>query len=573
MPAEEPFRKDSSSWRAFEFAQPETVTSEQASHSLSQTQLSVDASMDEAFTLNRPSKLKYVDQLKEELEHSKGELQERKSDIQRLKKDLQGAAEENGSLKEQFEKVKVHQQSWQKEEQNLHEEIAKLQANIEMISYAHVELKSEFNAATKIIKSLERENQDIESSIINSKKRLEMLVATSPSPNSIHFRAATEKLRDDIDTMQQAMATNIQNVNAYKTLLQSYETKLDELVLLRIDVRTMIGSYKIMRADISARNEALKVNLAKKETDIKALESTIANTVCQLSKQANEEFEYQRAEEYDSWQKLYEDRNKQFEKLHRNFRVFKEKAKKNYRPDLERENKALKSRLTASQDKNELLQDQILDLQGTSANWESEYKNLHFRYKQNSRESEQEIKRLSMEMKTYVQEYADKTPDKNPEWWNVRSLQSRNRDLERQLKDYMEALDDQKGKLRICYREYKTLQEENTAFRQELGVDDDIYRPNSNPQSRAAQLRRPNYESKEETAKRENILKGFKEKQAKARDKREEEQRVIEEARKYKMGEWYPPNHPKTYKVVQKKTVKERWEVDKFERLKAQGLI
>ncbi|KAF2796143.1 hypothetical protein K505DRAFT_381189 [Melanomma pulvis-pyrius CBS 109.77] len=561
---------DSAPASVFEYTQPGITTPKQSpridqrnTESLqNKKQFSFVTSIEEEFALNQSSSK--LEQLKTDLQHSRSKLEEAEKNILGLKSNARKTDEEIGTMNEQFENMKKDQTAWQEEEQKLRNEIELLRGKIESITFTRAELQSEASVLSKDVKTLETENKDIESLISSSRSRLEDM-ESSPNANLEEFKAEMQKLRDDINAMQQAIAANTQNVIAYKAILEANQNKPNELVFLRADIRKVLGSYTSMLTDISAQNEALKVDLAKKKEEIKTLEYSIASQAKILSEEANEEF----SSIVYSWQQLYEDKSKQFEKLQSRFRIFREKSIANYRPELERENKDLRARLIETQDENLRLEDQIFKLQESAANWESEYKVLQTRHQRSTQEAEQEMERLNLEMKGYVQEYKNKMPDSNPDWWDVKKLQEQVQDLERQLKDQVAAANDLKQRNVNCYREFERLKKQNEAFKVELGVEDD-FKPNHNPRPK---LRRPNYESEEETAKREKILKAFREKQNRDREKRERELELIEQARKYKMGERYPPGCPERYEPIRKKTVKERWEVEKFERLRDQGLF
>jgi chromosome segregation ATPase len=536
-------------------------------HGLSERELQVSKLLIRALATIESTQQHKVEELKKDLQTLKDQIEEAKQRVPNLRSAAMKMADVTVTAQEQLDSVQIAQKAVQNEEQKLRKEIGRWTSKVEYITHALAEHKSELTVATRTVKILETENKDIELSISNSKRWLEDMEAlASANTNIEEFKVDMKKLKGDIEALQRALAINTQKINAYKSLLLRNQNKPQELILMRNDIRAVLGSYTSMLADISAQNEALKINLAKKDQESKVLkESSLARAARIWSQEANDDD----SEATYTWESLYEDKSRNFDKLQQRHRAYKVKAEERFRPGLERDNKDLRSQLTKMKDENDRLADQISALQKSSINWESEYQALRSRAELTEQEAKQEIERLNKEMTIYVQEYKDKTPQKNPDWWSVKALQNQVTDLERQLKDQVHFLEEQRQRLQTCYREYTKTREQNEALKHELGVEE-TYIP-SNPE-RINLLRIPKYESAEEIAQRAEILKVFRKKQLRAREKREEEHELIEQARRYKMGERYPPNYKERYEMIEKKNVRERWEVDRFERLKGQGL-
>ena len=537
-------------------------------HGLSERELQVSTSLVRAFALIESTQQTKVDELKKDLQKSKDQLEKAEQSVMNLRSAVMKMADVTGTAQEQLGLVQMAQKAVQDEEQKLRKEIGRLTSKAEDITYALVENKAELTAATKTVTSLKIENKSIELSISDSKRRLkDMDASVNANTNIENFKAEMIKLKGDIESLQRALAINTQNINAYKTLLLRNQNTPQDFILMRNDIRTIIGSYTLMLAEMSAQNEALKVTLAKKDQELKILkESNLVHAARIRSQEANDEY----SQAIDTWESLYEDKTRNFNKLQQLYHAYKLKAEKRFRPDLERENRDLRVQLTKMKDENNRLEDQVSVLQECATNWESECRVLRSQIECTREEVEHEIERLNKEMRTYVQEYKDKTPEKTPEWWSVKGLQNQVKDLERQLKDQVQFSDKQRQRLQTCYREYTKTKKQNEAFKRERGVED-TYIP-SNP-SHTNFLRTPNYESTEEIAQRTEILQVFREKQSRARENRQKEQELIEQARRYKMGDRYPPNHKERYENIEKKSVRERWEVDSFARLRWRGLI
>jgi hypothetical protein len=539
-------------------------------YGLRERELEVDSSSIKAFAVIESSQKTKVEELQKNVQISKVRLERTEQSILNLRAVTMQAADVTGTPDVQLSAVRLAQRAVQSEEQNVREEIGSLTSEIENITYALAEQKGELTAASKTVRILEAENKDIQCFISSYKPSLEDAekeASFSVDADYELLKVETKHRREDIEAMQRALASNIQSVNAYKARLANSGNNPKELIVMRADVRTILGSNISFLADISAQSEALKVSLAKKQREIESLkEPSLARAAHLQSQDANNDY----IEAADTWQSLYEDKKQDFDRLQHRHHAYRAKAEKRFRPGLERENNDLRTQCMQLEDDNARLRDQTSALQESSANWGSECKLLQSRTIRKEQEAEQEIERLTKEMTVYVQEYKDKTPEKSPEWWSITDLQHQVRDLERKLKAHVEFSDEQKHRLQTCYLEYTKMKELNEALKRELGVEE-TYVP-STP-SRYAKLRVPNYETAAEVTKRAEILKEFREKQARLRAKRQEEQELIEQARRHKMGERYPPSHEKRYTRIMKKGVRERWEVDQFERMKVQGLI
>jgi hypothetical protein len=539
-------------------------------HGLRERELQVDSSSIKAFAVIESTQKTKVEELQKDVQISKVRLEKTEQSILNLRTITMQTADVTGTSDKQLEVVRLAQRAVQSEEQSLREEIGRLTSEIENITCALAEQKGELTAASKTVRILEAENKDIQCSISSYKRSLEDAEKEASlivDADYEQLKVETKRLREDIEAMQRALASNIQSANAYKALVANSENNPKELIVMRADVRTILGSYISLLADISAQNEALKVSLAKKQREIESLkEPSLARAAHLRSQDANNDYR----EAADTWQSLYNDKKQDFDKLQHRHHAYRAKAEKRFRPGLERENNDLRTQCMQLEDDNARLRDQISALQESSANWESECRVFQSRTIRKEQEAELEIERLTKEMTVYVQEYKDKTPEKSPEWWSITGLQYQVRDLERQLGAHVEFSDEQKHRLQTCYLEYTKTKELNDALKRELGIEE-TYIPSTH--SRYAKRRVPNYESAAEVTKRAEILKEFREKQARLRAKREEEQELIEQARRHKMGERYPPSHGKRYTRVMKKGVRERWEVDQFERMRGQGLI
>ena len=470
------------------------------------------------------------------------------------------------TLSEQVAVAQRWSKVWAKKEKDMQDDIQRLQGDLEKVELARTELRSEIKVANRSIDRLEKENKDITTAIADTKARLEKLGA-SPSASLEEFKAEIHKLRSDIDAMQKALAANSYDIAAYKKLLEDNQNKPNELILLTHETRQLLHGYEAMLHEATEQKEILLLRLAEKEKEIETLKTSLAAEARKASKVANDEEDLVE----DTWEQLYRDKTERYEKLEEALNKRHAQAQTKLRNNLEQKNKELLARFTQSQDEKAQLEAQIMKLQDSAANWEAEFRELKIRHNLQRDESEQEIEKLKVETSTALTEYQNEMPTNNPDWWDVTKLQRQVRDLERRLQRQVDASIQQKEALGTSYDAYAKLKEQNSAFRQELGLDEDFQ-----PSTRTRRLikpRRPDYESAEATAAREKILDEYREKQAGARRKREAERELIEKARKWKMGDRYPPNHPETYDAIKSKTARERWEVDQYERLVAQGLI
>ncbi|KAF2706506.1 hypothetical protein K504DRAFT_447455 [Pleomassaria siparia CBS 279.74] len=496
-----------------------------------------------------------VERLKQTLEVYKRRLMEQEETIHSLRE--QESTPRSTLIKSDNQVVLEMQKKGDQKEQELVAELSRLKKEIGTVNAEHSMVDNQLRTAEKNVRVLETEKAQLQSSIVSSEARLNELK---------EFKAAIQRLQDEIDDdSQQDMAERSAHMAEYKGQVDEDQNMPNELVRLRSGIRRVIHQYIAKFTEVSQQNTALKLDLARKETDLGNIQ---ARLVKHLSDEVNDGVDRNR----DSWRQMYEHVAEEHSRYKGQAEAFKAKAKAAYRPDLERKNRELERRLTEVLDENARLQGRASSLQEDADNWESEFNDLRMRNSQAGAEGELEIERLRQEMNSFIQDYRDKIPDRNPDWWDVETLQIQVKDLQRQLEDQAHDSVEQKEELGIAYREYVKIKAQNDSYRAELGIEADAIQA----VSRSNKQRAPNHSSPEnspeQVAKRENLLNIFIAEQERAREKRVPGEELIERARKWKMGKYYPPI-TYGYKAVKKKSMRQRWEVDEYERLVKAGII
>lgn len=279
-------------------------------------------------------------------------------------------------------------------------------------------------------------------------------------------------------------------------------------------------------------------------------------------------------DEYKKWIPLYEAETKRYATLkiaHDKLKVEARKLLDGW-PELQRDHKNLTHELDRCREHGMCLKEEVVHYKEVAAQWEAEYQEKAELCEKQRIERDDYFEKQMTEMLECMQAYHDKMPEKDPDWWRVEGLREKVEGTKKELKDLRERLEQVKLEKAIAYEHIEKLMDE----KKELVTESERLRlsaPLSPPpwedgNTASKKDKKPKEipvkylswsNSPEAKRRRKQIIENFREKQRLASKEKEDAQGLLEKARRWKMGPYYPPLNM-GWDDGLKKSSWERWE-------------
>ncbi|KAF2120905.1 hypothetical protein BDV96DRAFT_280698 [Lophiotrema nucula] len=413
--------------------------------------------------------------------------------------------------------------------------IERLKGHYEDLQGKRAQVESDRVIAKRQLPNLVAETKSLENAISNAKDELKEMSA-SPEVSDDH-RGRLRRLEDDIAAMQKTCTSNLKTIEAYKKLLQTTERELDELARIGAGFKALL-------------EECVK-KLVQVEKEKQAGEEEIERLKIALSDEIEKKGRAMRdanMTEKSRFEQKYEEKKLELRQLQDDFQAYRRRMAFLYKPQLAQDNERLRRRLNEAEDHIRRVQVERDEAEDNAMKWESEYHISKAEYSQRLENAHIAIDELRVEMHGYAKEYHDSLPVNNPDYWDVRELQSEVYDRSREIAKKQDDIEKYKTEIRRWQITYDDLIAK--------GVEEMAWES-------IARDRKPRYKGRKETAERNKQIAALRKKLAEERLEREAIADLIEKAKKRQLGKHYPPRHPH-YKKISDTSSWERWKVNDY---------
>ncbi|KAJ4367524.1 hypothetical protein N0V83_007107 [Neocucurbitaria cava] len=305
----------------------------------------------------------------------------------------------------------------------------------------------------------------------------------------------------------------------------------------------------------------------------------------------------------DTFEKLFRDEREKRRAAEGSLETFRATAEKQYHAEIERKdrefqislrkaedgNAMLLEQVRKAEDGNAMLHEQVKKYEAGAHQWEHEYNLAITEREMRTAAFEEHIQELKNEVLLYIKEYHDKTHD--PDHWRIEGLQNKVRTLERELKTTNDLFGQTKRERARLEDEVARLMDANKQREKDIArlgrawitgsaaptlvetVSSDTDEVDSMSRSASSSSllwlttpkrvndvpRVPRCHLPLEIEKREQAMVQFRKDQQRRREEQEAPYKTLENARRLRMGPFYPPAKEGWQDLV-KKDVWERWD-------------
>ncbi|KAF2472048.1 uncharacterized protein BDR25DRAFT_313253 [Lindgomyces ingoldianus] len=308
-------------------------------------------------------------------------------------------------------------------------------------------------------------------------------------------------------------------------------------------VQKLSEEVSSLKATLASKSQALFDQEAKHQEEIAILSSKLSPSPSPNPLTASETA--------PSWQTLYHQKCLDNAKLVSDMKDLRIELEKNYRPKLKRENERLQKDIWDARDFASLLEQTVQTFQSQAQTWEAEYKALESRSKISSAQKDSRIAELEAEMSGVIAEY-------------YRNVGHEQKDevlyLRTKIQGLGHTLD---GLLRENKKVATERDEWGKAVKAMMERGERLPSGYTAPRPFSFTTRKPNFESEAEIAERNEYLAQVRETQEAKREREDALCDLLEKARRFKMGDRYPPIW-KGFEEVRRMEEWERWEVERY---------
>ncbi|KAF2735450.1 hypothetical protein EJ04DRAFT_511710 [Polyplosphaeria fusca] len=363
--------------------------------------------------------------------------------------------------------------------------------------------------------------------------------------------------------MQHALEISSANIQQYNKYLEQSEVDPKLLIMLRSGFRKLLDKYTVILLDLKRENETLKTGLSQKARKLEAQKRKYNDDVERHMKEIethqakyNKAFSKQQAQWDDelqdqaTYESLYNEQCVLYEKLAQKHDEFRARVSRLYDPQLVRKHGDLRREFTDAEDRIRILQAERNEWKQKAEESEADLKRTRKENRKIMRGAEEAEQRTNAQMFDNVQTYYDTLRENGKNGWDVHMVHAEVRNRDKRIEDMQKSMEALQGKLDHAHAKYAELEAH--------GIREESWqRSDDGPAV-------PSYETAEEVRGRGLMMRELEKQMWKDKAAKEDYNKLIEKARKWKMGKWYPRLDEAEYERVRKQKQWDRWEVDKF---------
>lgn len=201
-------------------------------------------------------------------------------------------------------------------------------------------------------------------------------------------------------------------------------------------------------------------------------------------------------------------------------------------PQLRREKQTFESDLNSCKVHIKELEESLAQVTAKATDWEAGYKEAVDQLEKQRVEHEEQLDENKKEALDYIKEYHERMPEKDEEWWRMEGLRKKIKRLEKERDKTLERLETVTRNREDAYTRIKLLLEEVEALKSVSEADTRDQRVKSNDAARTLPL--ASWDTPEAYAARKEVMREFREKQQKRRERIDKEEEVKIPVRDYK---------------------------------------
>jgi DNA repair exonuclease SbcCD ATPase subunit len=379
-------------------------------------------------------------------------------------------------------------------------------------------------------------------------------IAEQASINKLQYDIGVDKLRFDIDVINDAISKNKVDMHECLQILDVDPSDSPDIITLRTSMRKMLEHYNPSLHQIQNHIDNYNNNITTTMSSIRTL------------KQKMDKLTYDEPNPQDEYKTLFALAGKKYDQVKTQFDIMREENKKLLLLSpmgVTRENLHLKDKLSEADSQTQFLDAELAKSRETVKQWKKEYEAVEKRADARHAGYTSDLANQVQEIQKHVKAYDDRMPDTDPEWWHIQGLRKKVEQGEKVCEDLKSRLAQVKTERQTAYNQIQKLVEENKVFKQTNAM----FPPSSghhnggknHPKTYSFWLPTP-----VEMEKRKAEIEAFKEQRRRAREKQDLRFEVMEEVRRWRMGKHWPPGKRRRWSSVVEKSMWDRWGGDEW---------